>query len=1087
MKSGKSWGIRDIDDRTRATAEEAARQAGMTLEAWLREAVAERAAEAGIASEAETAARDLDDEDAGAIAAALASLGEQVRAMTAEVRTETDGEPGRREAAALVERLARELQDIDETARSTVEGLPRSAPSRRGGGSLEDAIRGLEAQIAAIAARSKPQPRRDPAYDDVRDRLAALLARAPEPAARASEPPRSSTADLERTLRDLEARLARAAGAARPAAAPTPRDEEDRIRRIKARLADISERVSELPPRTPPRVAPEPDPLTAAIADIARRQSALAGRAAVPAAGDASSASIGALRAEIVVLSDRVAALAERDRHAGADFDNLAGRIDALTAAERTTAGAVAAALDGFRGAVESLAASRGPSVDTAAIATLATGLAELRLRVEGLEKAGRDDSDVLRRMETRLDNIARFDPEGLVRGLDDRIESLAARLEAIVRAPAPTARMDEIRSEIAGIRTELKARAPQGTEALESQIRELAEQVAAAARAESDSGQLAAIEARVESLAADLARATPRAAALEQVEENLVRLQASLVEGRQESIEAARSAARNAVREFGATGGDRDLVAALRHDLDEIRRLIGAAERPGEASEASVRATLASVAERIGSIEQAVEPPPAAKPAPRPYVVPLAEPAIPRAEPRPRADLAAIRELAASTPADRRVAGHRADFIAAARRAAQAAVAEADAGTGAGIGDRAAAADPGHSPFARIGQAIRARRKPLLLAAAAIVLAIGALQMFSRPVEVTQLAPISPSPAAVIVHRPPAAAPAAAAPRAAVPRLDDTAMVSPATDPRSAMALAAPDTVVTGSTQAVATDAGMPEPLRRAAEAGNPVAAYEIGTRFAEGKGVARDLAQAAQWYQRAADAGLAPAEYRLGSLYERGQGVVRDEARAVALYRRAADQGNIGAMHNLAVLTSQGAAGVPDAKAALSWFVAAANYGVKDSQYNLGVVYARGLGTTENLPEAYKWFAIAAAAGDKDAAGRRDEVAALLNQDQLAIARATVKAWRPKMPPAAANTVTIPPGGWGSAAQGVTAADQTALVRKIQTLLAEQGYDPGPADGVAGAQTRDAVRAFQARAGLASTGRIDRSLVTALAGPTG
>ena len=47
MKSGKSWGIRDIDDRTREMAEAAARRAGMTLEAWLRQAVAERAGEEG--------------------------------------------------------------------------------------------------------------------------------------------------------------------------------------------------------------------------------------------------------------------------------------------------------------------------------------------------------------------------------------------------------------------------------------------------------------------------------------------------------------------------------------------------------------------------------------------------------------------------------------------------------------------------------------------------------------------------------------------------------------------------------------------------------------------------------------------------------------------------------------------------------------------------------------------------------------------------------------------------------------------------------------------------------------------------------
>ena len=71
MKSGTSWGIRNIDDRTREMAEAAARRAGMTLEAWVSQAVAERAGEEGI-----LAARDLDDEDAGGIAAWLARLGE---------------------------------------------------------------------------------------------------------------------------------------------------------------------------------------------------------------------------------------------------------------------------------------------------------------------------------------------------------------------------------------------------------------------------------------------------------------------------------------------------------------------------------------------------------------------------------------------------------------------------------------------------------------------------------------------------------------------------------------------------------------------------------------------------------------------------------------------------------------------------------------------------------------------------------------------------------------------------------------------------------------------------------------------------
>jgi localization factor PodJL len=145
--------------------------------------------------------------------------------------------------------------------------------------------------------------------------------------------------------------------------------------------------------------------------------------------------------------------------------------------------------------------------------------------------------------------------------------------------------------------------------------------------------------------------------------------------------------------------------------------------------------------------------------------------------------------------------------------------------------------------------------------------------------------------------------------------------------------------------------------------------------------------------------------------------------------------------------------------------------------------VIYARGIGTAVDATESYKWFAIAATSGDKDASARRDEIAATLDQNQLAMARAAVKAWRPQMPPAAANEVVGPADGWGDHPAGLTAHDQKALVQKIQTLLTSRGYDPGPPDGVEGPKTRQAVRAFQASVGLVDTGLIDRSLVAALA----
>ena len=53
---------------------------------------------------------------------------------------------------------------------------------------------------------------------------------------------------------------------------------------------------------------------------------------------------------------------------------------------------------------------------------------------------------------------------------------------------------------------------------------------------------------------------------------------------------------------------------------------------------------------------------------------------------------------------------------------------------------------------------------------------------------------------------------------------------------------------------------------LLRAAQNGLPRAQWELGNMLLEGKGTARNSAQAAEWYRRAAVQGFAPAQYNLG-----------------------------------------------------------------------------------------------------------------------------------------------------------------------------------------------------------------------------
>jgi localization factor PodJL len=221
------------------------------------------------------------------------------------------------------------------------------------------------------------------------------------------------------------------------------------------------------------------------------------------------------------------------------------------------------------------------------------------------------------------------------------------------------------------------------------------------------------------------------------------------------------------------------------------------------------------------------------------------------------------------------------------------------------------------------------------------------------------------------------------------------------------------PSTTSLPNAEELPTSIGGPN-LRNAAANGDPSAAYEIGVRFAEGRGVAANAAESARWFERAARAGLAPAQFRLGSLYEKGIGVRKDIDKAKRSYIAAASQGNAKAMHNLAVLYAEGAGGKPDYQNAAQWFRKAASYGVADSQYNLGILYARGLGMPKDFAESYKWFSLAATSGDKEAVKKRDDVAAQIEPGALAALQNTVKSWAPERQPPLATSVTEPAGGW-------------------------------------------------------------------------
>ena len=269
---------------------------------------------------------------------------------------------------------------------------------------------------------------------------------------------------------------------------------------------------------------------------------------------------------------------------------------------------------------------------------------------------------------------------------------------------------------------------------------------------------------------------------------------------------------------------------------------------------------------------------------------------------------------------------------------------------------------------------------------------------------------------------------------------------------------------------------------LRQAAARGNLSALFEVGRIYTDGNGIERDLTEAAKWYRLAAERGHGPAQYRLGNFYEKGHGMARDIDQAMVWYRLAAKQGNALAMHNLAVVSAMGTnSAKADLSIAAGWFEKAAELGIKDSQVNLGILYTKGLGVEKDLVTAYKWFGVASQAGDSDASSKRDTVSGLMTKDQLQHGRAEIELWKKTPINDGANFVEVPNEWKGNALANGKQSKRNAI-RDTQLLLSKLGFDAGPADGMMGAKTRNAVMAFQQRTGMTVDGKISDGLIAKL-----
>ncbi|MFE8032844.1 trypsin-like peptidase domain-containing protein [Thiohalocapsa marina] len=250
---------------------------------------------------------------------------------------------------------------------------------------------------------------------------------------------------------------------------------------------------------------------------------------------------------------------------------------------------------------------------------------------------------------------------------------------------------------------------------------------------------------------------------------------------------------------------------------------------------------------------------------------------------------------------------------------------------------------------------------------------------------------------------------------------------------------------------------------FKMAAEQGLTKAQSILGAIYETGSGVKKNGKEAVRWYQRAAEQGDVDAQTRLGFMYTSGINVEKNDEEAMRWYRMAAEQGDADAQTRLVLMYSSGSGVAKNYQHAADWFQLAAEQGSPISQSMLGSMYAEGLGFPKNYIESYKWFSLAAAQGEEIARSNLEAIESNMTPVQIAEAQRLAAAWRPGDAPSSANVETMPQVSSGATPQ---------TIRSIQRQLEALGFKPGPADGVFGLQTREAIKAFQRKIGIEPDG---------------
>lgn len=255
-------------------------------------------------------------------------------------------------------------------------------------------------------------------------------------------------------------------------------------------------------------------------------------------------------------------------------------------------------------------------------------------------------------------------------------------------------------------------------------------------------------------------------------------------------------------------------------------------------------------------------------------------------------------------------------------------------------------------------------------------------------------------------------------------------------------------------------------------------------------------DSTRALDEFRRAAEAGDARAQFRLGQSYERGDDVLQDFVIAHMWYNLAAAQGHedaTAARDGLAKrMTPEQMARAQEMARQRLAMAAPATPPAQQAAPTATAAAPTGAVTTADVQLVQRRLnAMGYQAGAIDGVhGGRTRTA--LKAWQADVGLPATGEITPQVVQRITEARTAPADLGPATAQAAAAVRTQALgraeqVKLVQRQLAQAGYDPGPADGIMGSRTRNAIREWQRTHAMPVTGEVDQALLASLGPPSG